>query len=425
MNRNDRVEARLRRLRISLTAIFTAALAFGLIVLALIAIETDSRSRTEAREAVMSERIEASSRLIFYTNDGELRLGGLRDDEATAGSPEVRAYLSTPQGFRQVFRGRGPHLPLADKSVQQVSEAAVRDQARSSLTAADRDGEEVTLLATPFYSDVTGQPAGAVLSASPTSPPDDSRRNLIAAMLIGCAVLLVLAAGTGWILAGRSLRPAARGLAEQEALLADAAHELRNPIASIQSALEGAELEPSSREEAIRTALASTRSAGQTVDTLLRRARVESGAESLRQVQLRLDQVVDDVVDEHRADAGSDAEIAVTGGPAVVEGDPVLIRVAVRNLLDNAVRHGRLPGEVARINLTVTTTSVTVADQGPGPPTAGDGFHRFREGSPGGSGLGLSIAAWVAEAHGGSLRLDPRPGGGTVAVLGLAPNPAR
>lgn len=417
MSQADRVEARLRRLRINLTVIFTGALAFGLIVLALIAIETDSRSRSDAREAVMSERIEASSRLIYYSDDGELRLDGLRDDDATVGSPEVRAYLSTSSGFRQVFRGQGPHLPLTAESVDEVSAAAFRSQSGSSLTTTDRDGKEVTLLATPFYSDLTGRPAGAVLSASPTSPPDDSRRNLVLAMIIGCAGLLVMAAATGWLLAGRSLRPAARGLAQQEELLADAAHELRNPIASIQSVLEAAELDPVSGEQAIRTALVSTRSAGQTVDTLLRRARVESGAESIRRVRLRLDQVVTDVIDE----LPGGAEIETRGGPAVVEGDPVLIRVAVRNLLDNAIRHGHRPGEPSVVRVTIDEEGFVVADRGPGPPETGDGFHRFRQGNPGGSGLGLSIAAWVAEAHGGSLSLLPRDGGGTTARLSLRP----
>ncbi len=417
MSQSDRVEVRLRRLRINLTVIFTAALALGLIVLALIAIETDSRSRSDAREAVMSERIEASSRLIYYSNDGKLRLDGLRDDDATIGSPEVRAYLDTPTGFRQVFRGQGPHLPLTAESVDEASAAALRSQSGSSLTTNDRDGDEVTLLATPFYSDLTGQPAGTVLSASPTSPPDDSRRNLVLAMIIGCGGLLVMAAATGWVLAGRSLRPAARGLAQQEELLADAAHELRNPIASIQSALEAAELAPASREQAIRTALVSTRSAGQTVDTLLRRARVESGAESIRRVRLRLDQLVADVIDELPDGAG----IERSGGPVVVDGDPVLIRVAVRNLLDNSIRHGHMPDEAPAVEVTIDQDGFVVADRGPGPTGAGDGFHRFRQGNPGGSGLGLSIAAWVAEAHGGSLSLLPRDGGGTTARLSFEP----
>ncbi|MDQ2622931.1 MAG: ATP-binding protein, partial [Actinomycetota bacterium] len=86
----------------------------------------------------------------------------------------------------------------------------------------------------------------------------------------------------------------------------------------------------------------------------------------------------------------------------------------------NAIRHGRLPGEAARIEVTVRPDGVETADRGPGPPPGAEtGFHRFRSSTPGGTGLGLSIAAWIAEAHGGDLTLAPRPGGGTVARLRL------
>jgi len=411
-------EARLRRLRIVLTLVFAGALAVGLIILALVAIETDSRSRNQAREATMSERIEASSRLIYYSADGQLRLDGLRDDDVTTGSPEVRVYKETGAGFEEIFRGRGPHLPLSEASIDEVAANAVRSQSSSSLTTTDRDGEGVELLATPFYSDLTDRPAGAVLSATATGPASDDHRDLVAAMLIGCAGLLVLATGAGWLLAGRSLRPASRGLAQQEALLADAAHELRNPIASIQSILEAAEIDPTTSERAVRTALDSTRQVSDTVETLLVRARVEAGAEDIRRVPLRLDQVVVDVVGEH--DPGG--EITVTSPDTVIEGDPVLVRIALRNLVENALRHGRLPGADPEIEVEVEPGLVRISDRGPGPPAGHlDGFHRFRDASPGGSGLGLSIGAWIAEAHGGSLTLKGRAGGGTVALLRLGP----
>ncbi len=409
------VESRLRRLRIILTLVFAGALAIGLIILAVVAIETDSNSREQARDATMSERVEASSRLIYFSADGELRLDGLRDDDATVGSPEIRVYRETPDGFTEVFRGRGPHLPLTEGSVNEAASRAVRSESRIRLEATDADGAEMVILATPFYEG--DRPAGAVISATPADSGDGGHRDLVIAMLIGCGALLILATGAGWLLAGRSLRPAARGLAQQEALLADAAHELRNPIASIRSVLEAAEIDPASRERAIRTALDSTRQIGDTVEALLLRARIEAGAESIRRVPFRLDQVVTDLAAE--LDPGG--AVKVDAGETVVEGDPVLVRIALRNLIENALRHGRRPDAEPEIEIAVEPDRVLVMDRGPGPPTGvQDGFHRFREGSPGGTGLGLSIAAWIAEEHGGSLRLDDRAGGGTVASLELA-----
>lgn len=409
------VEARLRRLRIILTLVFAGALTIGLITLAVVAIETDSNSREQARDATMSERVEASSRLIYFNAAGKLRLDGLRDDDATVGSPEIRVYRESggdEGGFTEIFRGRGPHLPLTPESVDEVAGQAVRTESRAKLETNDAEGDGVVILATPFYNG--SRPAGAVVSATPAGSGEDGHRDLILAMLIGCAALLVLATATGWLLAGRSLRPAARGLAQQEALLADAAHELRNPIASIRSVLEAAEIDPRTREQAIRTALTSTVQVSDTVETLLTRARVDAGAEELRRVPMRLDQIVADVI------GGLPEGPAIGFDPeeTVIEGDPVLVRIAVRNLIDNADRHGHLPGVEAEIEVELGPGEIRVMDRGPGPPeTGGEGFHRFREGSPGGSGLGLSIAAWVAEAHDGSLSLEERPGGGTIARL--------
>lgn len=421
-SRLDRsVSARLRRLRIILTLTFTAALATGLVILAAVAIGTDSRSRRQALDAEMSKRVEASSRLIYYSARGQLRLDGLRDDDATTGSPEIRVLREGADGwFEEVFRGRGPHLPLTDGSIAEAARRAIRSESAVRTETTDRTGADAVLIATPFYDDVTGRAAGAVVSATATAESVDDHRRLVVAMVIGCAGLLAVAGGAGWVLAGRSLRPAAAGLAQQEALLADAAHELRNPIASVQSILEGAELDPESRERAIRVALESTRQMGRTVDVLLKRGRVEAGAEGIRRVPLRLDQIVADLLAESGS-AEPEPVVSLSAEPTVVYGDPDLLRIAVRNLLDNAIRHGRAEGEGARIEVAVGPDRVEVADRGPGPPpVSAAGFHRFREATPGGTGLGLSISAWVADAHGGELTLEPRPRGGTVARLTLA-----
>lgn len=411
------VEARLRRLRITLTVIFTSALALGLLVLAAIAISTDSRSRDDAVDATMSERTAAASRLIYYSGDGQLRLDGLTDDDATVGSPEILVYRQVGENFEEVFRSRGPHLPLTASSIENVAGRAVQTEENARLETEDRDGEAVTLIATPFYNSQS-RPAGAVVSATGISSSENDHRQLILAMAAGCGALLLLAAGAGWILAGRSLRPAAAGMAQQEALLADAAHELRNPIASIQSVLEGAELDPNTREQAIRTALESSRRMGDTIEALLVRGRVESRSESIRKVPMRIDQIVEDLA----AELPDDASLEYHGGQVVIEGDPVLVRIALRNLIDNAVRHGKSEGSVTTVEVTAGDGRVTVADRGPGPPKIdGEGFHRFREGAPGGSGLGISIAAWIAEAHAGSLVVEERHGGGTEATLTFKP----
>jgi hypothetical protein len=97
-----------------------------------------------------------------------------------------------------------------------------------------------------------------------------------------------------------------------------------------------------------------------------------------------------------------------------------LVRIAIRNLAHNAVRHGRGPAGAATITLVVADGLVMIEDTGPGVPDSTEhGRQRFGAHADDGVGLGLAIARWVAELHGGMLRLARSAGGGTSAVLTL------
>ncbi|WP_043262741.1 ATP-binding protein [Streptomyces sp. CT34] len=87
----------------------------------------------------------------------------------------------------------------------------------------------------------------------------------------------------------------------------------------------------------------------------------------------------------------------------------------------NALHHGHAPGHPATVDITVTADgTVTVDDAGPGisPALAHSLFQRFHSGS-GSTGLGLSIASWIAHAHDGTLTVDPSAHGGARFILKL------
>ena len=394
------------RLRLRLTLLFTVALAAGLLVLAAIALNTDSDLRQESLEADMGSRVAASSRLIYYSNRGQLRLDGLRDDDATTGVPEVRVLLGTGPRPRLIFKSNGPHLPLAHADVAALARRAVAQQEPVAETVSDRRGEPVRLLAGPFYNDATEQPAGAVVAAASLSANRDAHDELVLRMAVGCGVLLLLAAVAGYLLAGRSLRPAERSIAEQEEFLADAAHELRTPLASIRATLEAAEIDPAIRATALERARRVSERMGSTVEALLTRARLRAGTDRVAPVALRLDQLVEDVA----AEAVAEGTAVVRADPSVVVGEPSLVRIAVRNLLDNALRHGRGEEGAAPVEIGVAGGVVEVADRGPGLPPGG---------IDGSGGLGLSIARRIAVESGGSLSAEQRPGGGALMRLRL------
>jgi signal transduction histidine kinase len=114
------------------------------------------------------------------------------------------------------------------------------------------------------------------------------------------------------------------------------------------------------------------------------------------------------------------ARVTVTTAPTKVDADPALMQRAIGNLLDNALRHGRTPGTEAVVHITVAGGRVIVADHGPGidASVARESFDRFAS-TAGSSGLGLPIVRWVAQAHGGTLRVYNGDDGGAIFELVL------
>ena len=205
---------------------------------------------------------------------------------------------------------------------------------------------------------------------------------------------------------------------------ADAAHELRTPLAAIQIQAQVALASHDGREHALEQVLAGTRRAARLVEELLRLARLDplAGLPETQPVELGL--LARQVAEDLHLDA---ARVRVeTVENAVVEGDPELLRVALRNLLDNALRYS--PAD-SPITLGVDTESAAarlwVADSGPGVPEEElprltERFYRGSDVTREGSGLGLAIVARIAQLHGARLSLENRPEGGLLAMLAWA-----
>ena len=131
--------------------------------------------------------------------------------------------------------------------------------------------------------------------------------------------------------------------------------------------------------------------------------------------------LADALVEEYR-DLGRDAAMEASERQ-VAEVQPNLVRRAVRNLVDNAIKYGGSASVSVRRE--GGDVSIAVRDHGPGMPPdelarAAEPFHRAeasRSRDTGGAGLGLAIAKAVAESHGGALKLANAEGGGLVATL--------
>ena len=299
--------------------------------------------------------------------------------------------------------------------------------------------------------------------------------NTMLVISLGALVLLALLSGAvGWVVAGRMLAPlstmndaakqAASGdlsrrlsltgprdeirdladtydhmldsletsLGTYRRFAANASHELRTPLATAQTMIDVTLADPAASAEQLRSLAERLRETNranvETVDALLDLAEAQSG--DLYREQVDLGEVVASALSQLVPEAGA-REVDLPEPPdalVVVEGDPVLLRQAVSNLLRNAVRHNVAHGGI-ELELTSTDDRARLRVSNDGslvpaerleslrePFVRGSGRGRTRDA---GHGLGLAIVSAVATAHNGVLELSANPSGGLTATLDL------
>jgi signal transduction histidine kinase len=315
--------------------------------------------------------------------------------------------------------------------------------------------------------------------ASPL-PAEDAVAALDRGFAVGVPVAVLLVAVIAWLVTGRALRPVEairseladisahrlgrrvpvpdsgdevarlatttnetldrllRSVDQQRRFVADAAHELRSPLANLRSALEVATVHSARTDwpAVVRTALGDTMRLQRLTDDLLLLARLDR-AVPVPDRRVDVAALADEQVAERRH-RGADGIVARTAGPTYVRGDEVQLGRVLGNLLDNALRYG---GGTITVTVAATPTgaAIEVSDDGPGiaPADRERVFERFtrlddaRARDVGGVGLGLAIARDIVTAHGGTIEIADAPAGTRVVVrlprrpvAGPAPRPA-
>lgn len=303
----------------------------------------------------------------------------------------------------------------------------------------------------------------AVLSLDQADAKTREATEFAAALCVAC---LIVVAGVAWLTAGWSLRPVERlrsrvatittagdldqrvpaagadeiarlggtlnkmldslerSVDRQRRFVADAAHELRTPLAGLSAAMEVtiSQLDSARGEELTRDLLEGHRRLGRLVNDLLVLAGLD-GQVPARTRRVDLTGVVTDCT-RRRTPEG----VIIRAGPIVrvfVLGDESQLSRAVTNLIDNALRHAHSAVDVSLV-VDAGCAVIAVADDGPGVPVADreriwDRFVRLdddRSRVSGGTGLGLAIVKELVVAHDGSISVgDHQPGGGAVFCI--------
>ncbi|MGE5231490.1 MAG: sensor histidine kinase [Deltaproteobacteria bacterium] len=330
--------------------------------------------------------------------------------------------------------------------------------------------------------DSAGPGIAGLLVATPTQDVVYGPAALLQSMLLIAPVVLLCSAALGWWLAGTSLRPLLRITDELEAIsdgrslhrrlavplsgdeisrlvvtlngmlarleqsfaglrrfTADASHELKTPLMVLRAGVERGLTHPKTPQEVLQAldeTLDQINQMTEMVDNLLTLARADEGRAPLAVEQTDLRELVADV-SETAGMLGEDAKIRVTtdipAGPVRLAVDRHRIRELLLNLVTNAIKYTPAGGRVGLslsegadgVTLTVSDTGVGIA---PGDlPHIFDRFWRAdparsRTGERAGPGLGLAITKWIAEAHGGTITVQSRPGRGTLFTVRLPRN---
>jgi signal transduction histidine kinase len=256
---------------------------------------------------------------------------------------------------------------------------------------------------------------------------------LLVQSAIALAIMTVVSAGLGWLVAGRVLAPQQAAFEAERRFVANASHELRTPLAMMRTSLDVAVAKPVPISTEVLALDAKLREgldqAERLVESFLVLARAQDGLIDER-ASVPLTAVVDGALRRRKAlIAEKELDVETSLAPISVVGSGTLIARMVDNVIENAVRHNEpggfitvrseLHGDVARLVVENGGQQVYDAsvDQLARP------FRRLgveRTGSVDGVGLGLSIVAAVASAHGGTLGLRARPGGGLRVEVELA-----
>jgi signal transduction histidine kinase len=411
------------RLRLSLWFAATVAVIVGVIGVAVFA-----TARTALMDGVNDDLRARAQREVLRP------LAAQRLDPFTQGQLEI----ATAGGYFYAITRPDGTLVTGTANIEAAGLAAVKELETVTLEDAtyidtkSSDGDDLRLYVRPIQT-VRGDTFFLQVGRS-IEPERQALGRLLFILLAGGVAALALAVGAGYWLAGRALRPIQTAMDKQQEFVADASHELRTPLTLIRANAEILKRDPAQTVGAgmssVDDIIQETDRLSALVSQMLTLARADGAAAAPSFEPVDLGALAADTVREMRLLAApKEITIAVSADDRPhVAGDPLRLRELLTILLDNSLKYSD-PGdrvsvdvrsENGRALLRVTDTGHGIAQEAL--PRLFERFYRAdkaRSREQGGSGLGLSIARWIADVHRGTIGIESEPGRGTVVTVGL------
>jgi signal transduction histidine kinase len=263
---------------------------------------------------------------------------------------------------------------------------------------------------------------------------DDYLSTVRLIFFLGLPIVLFLVGGSSWWLAGLAMKPIYQSYQQIQQFTADAAHELRTPLAATLATVESARnlLNPLEMQDILTTIERQNRRLATLVNDLLFLSRLDRQPILQRYESCCLNEIVSDLVEELLALAISSditlTESILVAQPLYVNGNLEQLYRLVSNLMINAIQYTPAQGKVqVTLNRLENQGLITIQDTGIGiaPSEQKHIFDRFyrvdsaRSRKTGGSGLGLAIASAIVQAHQGSIQVHSELGKGSTFTIRL------
>jgi two-component system sensor histidine kinase KdpD len=383
---------------------WVALLAF--LVTAIVASQLSGRARRRTQDALARredlERLYALSRALLLSDAGEAALDVVTQRIADAFAVPAVALYDHRGGI--VSRGGPAELPGIDQALVEIARRGVQERHASGA------------IVMPLR--LGGAPIGALALLG--GPASDT-------VLQSIANLAAIALERAHARDAAARAEAARASSELRTAVLDAvAHEFKTPLTSIKAAATelGDAVPPASRE-LVAIVREETDRLEAIVTDAVQTLRVESGAFVIHRERHDLAKLVESVLQGlgSRLD-GRRIDVVVPPG-ATVDADAPLVRLALRQLIDNAAKYSPAGSPIAVSASVDGRVEIAVRNSGPAIPESEQPrvFDRFYRGMQArlvpGAGLGLAIVRQIADAHGGAVRVDSTAGAGTAFILSL------